>query len=48
MALPLSDPAGPQPVQSLPRYEMVLLPLFMWGAWIRIDSRSRDEYSAVD
>jgi hypothetical protein len=33
VALPLSYPATPQPLQSLPRYEMVLFPLFMWGAW---------------
>jgi hypothetical protein len=33
VALPLSDPVTPQPLQSLPRYEMVLFPLFMWGAW---------------
>ena len=33
MALTLSYPVAPQPLQSLPRYEMVLFPLFMWGAW---------------
>jgi Mannosyltransferase (PIG-V) len=33
VALPLSYPVIPQPLQSLPRYEMVLFPLFMWGAW---------------
>lgn len=36
VALPLSYPVAPQPLQSIPRYEAVLFPLFMWGAfWIR-------------
>jgi hypothetical protein len=33
VALPLSDPVVPQPLQSIPRYESVLFPLFMWAAW---------------
>jgi hypothetical protein len=33
LALPLSYPVGPQPLMSLPRYEVVLFPLFMWSAW---------------
>jgi hypothetical protein len=33
LALPLSYPVAPQPLQSLPRYEVVLFPLFMWSAW---------------
>jgi hypothetical protein len=33
MALPLSYPVIPQPLISLPRYDVVLFPLFMWGAW---------------
>ena len=33
LAIPLSNPVTPQPLQSLPRYEVVLFPLFMWGAW---------------
>jgi Mannosyltransferase (PIG-V) len=33
LAMPLSYPVGPQPLASLPRYEVVLFPLFMWGAW---------------
>jgi hypothetical protein len=33
LVLPLSYPATPQPLISLPRYEVVLFPLFMWGAW---------------
>jgi hypothetical protein len=35
LALPLSYPVSPQPLASLPRYEVVLFPLFMWGAhWL--------------
>ena len=35
LALPLSDPVGPQPLASLARYEVVLFPLFMWAAaWL--------------
>jgi hypothetical protein len=31
----LSSPITPQPLDSLPRYEVVLFPLFMWGArWV--------------
>jgi len=33
LALPLSYPVTPQPLMSLPRYEVVLFPLFIWGAW---------------
>jgi hypothetical protein len=33
LALPLSYPVSPQPLASLPRYEVVLFPLFMWAAW---------------
>ncbi len=32
VALPLTYPVSPQPLASLPRYEVVLFPLFMWGA----------------
>jgi Mannosyltransferase (PIG-V) len=35
LALPLSYPVGPQPLMSLPRFELVLFPLFMaLGAWL--------------
>jgi hypothetical protein len=35
LALPLSYPVTPQPLASLPRYEVVVFPLFMWGAlWV--------------
>jgi hypothetical protein len=33
LALPLSTPVGPQPLMSLPRFEAVLFPLFMWAGW---------------
>jgi hypothetical protein len=33
LAMPLSYPASPQPLMSLPRYEVVLFPLFIWSAW---------------
>ncbi len=36
LAAALSYPVIPQPLASLPRYELVLFPLFMWGAtWVR-------------
>jgi hypothetical protein len=35
LAMPLSYPVTPQPLASLPRYEVVLFPLFAWGSgWI--------------
>jgi mannosyltransferase PIG-V len=33
LALPLSFPATPQPLMSLPRFLAVLFPLFMWLGW---------------
>jgi hypothetical protein len=33
LALPLSWPVGPQPLMSLPRFEAVLFPAFMWIGW---------------
>lgn len=33
VALPLSYPVTPQPLQSISRYEVVLFPLFMWAGW---------------
>ena len=32
VAMPLSYPVTPLPLASLPRYQVVLFPLFMWGA----------------
>lgn len=35
LAIPLSYPVTPQPLASLPRYEVVVFPLFMWAAtWV--------------
>jgi hypothetical protein len=33
LLLPLSYPVGPQPLMSLPRFEAVLYPLFLWLGW---------------
>jgi hypothetical protein len=33
LLLPLSYPVAPQPLMSLPRFEAVLFPLFMWLGW---------------
>ena len=42
LALPLSYPVAAQPLMSLPRFEVVLFPLFMWlGAWLARRPRVR-------
>ncbi len=42
LALPLSYPVAPQPLMSLPRFEVVLFPLAMWlGAWLSERPRAR-------
>ncbi|MGZ4277356.1 MAG: mannosyltransferase family protein [Solirubrobacteraceae bacterium] len=42
IALPLSYPVAPQPLMSLPRFEAVLIPLFMWlGWWLARGGRAR-------
>jgi hypothetical protein len=46
LALPLSTPVGPQPLMSLPRFEAVLFPLFMWGGWW-VSRRGRTAQVAV-
>lgn len=33
LALPLSYPVTPQPLQSIARYAIVIFPLFMWAGW---------------
>lgn len=45
LAVPLSYPVTPQPLASLPRYEVVLFPLFMWGA--SFAARRRIEVAAI-
>ena len=47
LALPLSYPVGPQPLASLPRYEVVVFPLFMWAALAVSRRRSLDTAPAV-
>ncbi|MFI5005600.1 MAG: hypothetical protein ACHQE6_11370 [Solirubrobacterales bacterium] len=42
LALPLSYPVAPEPLMSLPRFEVVLFPLAMWlGAWLARRPRAR-------
>jgi hypothetical protein len=42
LALPLSYPVAPEPLMSLPRFEVVLFPLAMWlGAWLAARPRAR-------
>ncbi len=42
LALPLSYPVAPEPLMSLPRFEVVLFPLAMWlGAWLESRPRAR-------
>jgi len=42
LALPLSYPVVPQPLMSLPRYELVIFPLWMWwGWWLSRHARAR-------
>lgn len=41
LALPLSYPVEPQPLMSLPRFALVLFPLFMWLGWWAARGRHR-------
>ncbi len=42
LALPLSYPVPPEPLMSLPRFQVVLFPLAMWaGAWLAQRPRAR-------
>ncbi|MDX6639420.1 MAG: hypothetical protein QOF12_431 [Solirubrobacteraceae bacterium] len=41
LALPLSWPVEPQPLMSLPRFELVLFPLFLWLGWWAARGRRR-------
>jgi hypothetical protein len=47
LALPLSWPVTPQPLMSLPRFELVLFPLFMWLGWWTVRGRLRLPVLAV-
>lgn len=41
LALPLSYPVEPQPLMSLPRFVLVLFPLFLWLGWWAARGRRR-------
>ncbi len=42
LALPLSYPVAAQPLMSIPRFLLVLFPLFMWlGAWLERSPRAQ-------
>jgi hypothetical protein len=41
LALPLTWPVEPQPLMSLPRFVLVLFPLFMWLGWWSARGRVR-------
>ena len=41
LALPLSYPVAPQPLMSLPRFLLVLFPLFMWLGLVGVARRPR-------
>ena len=41
LALPLSWPVEPQPLMSLPRFELALFPLFLWLGWWAVRGRRR-------
>ncbi len=47
LAMPLSYPVTPQPLASLPRYEVVLFPLFMWGSSVIVRRRITSEALAA-
>ena len=47
LAMPLSYPVTPQPLASLPRYEVVLFPLFMWGSSLIVRRRITSEALAA-
>ena len=47
LAMPLSYPVSPQPLASLPRYEVVLFPLFIWGSGLVIRRRITTETIAA-
>jgi hypothetical protein len=47
LALPLSEPVGPQPLMSLPRFLAVLFPIFMWLALWSEEHRATDRVAAV-
>lgn len=47
LMLPLSYPVGPQPLMSLPRFLVVLFPIFMWLAVVGEERGATMRYAAV-
>jgi len=47
LALPLSWPVEPQPLMSLPRFALVVFPLFMWLGWWAARGRLRTRILAA-
>ncbi len=47
LMLPLSYPVGPQPLMSLPRFVVVLFPIFMWLALVCGERRITDRAAAA-
>ena len=47
LVLPLSFPVTPQPLMSLPRFVVVLFPIFMWLAVVCEERRNTDLVVAV-
>ena len=47
LMLPLSYPVGPQPLMSLPRFLLVLFPIFMWLAAVGEERGATTRYAAV-
>jgi hypothetical protein len=39
LLVPLSSPVVPSPFSSMPRYEMVVFPLFIWGAYYLVKKK---------
>jgi hypothetical protein len=47
LMLPLSYPVEPQPLMSLPRFLLVLFPIFMWLAAVGEERGATIRYAAV-
>ncbi len=47
LAVPLSYPVGPQPLMSLPRFLVVLFPIFMWMGVVCAERRNTARVAAA-